>query len=121
METGYKPITIALLLSVCMGNTFAQSRTGGFYMQENARFIPMQMQRGGQGADQQMQRQNEQHHGRAFSFPQNGGAASGGDNFSNSNNAYDAQHRQSKMSPEERRALRQQIDEAGHDIYAPRR
>jgi hypothetical protein len=29
--------------------------------------------------------------------------------------------RQGHMSPEERRALRRQIDEAGRDIYAPRR
>ena len=122
MKMGFKPITIALLLIVCMAHASALSRAGGFYMQENARFIPMQMQRGGQGADQQIQRQNEQRQGRAFSFPQNGGAASGGDNFSNSNNAYDAQHgKQGKMSPEERRALRRQIDEAGHDIYTPKR
>ena len=29
--------------------------------------------------------------------------------------------RPGKLSPEERRALRQQINEAGHDIYAPKR
>ncbi|MBI1890750.1 MAG: hypothetical protein HYS18_08905 [Burkholderiales bacterium] len=29
--------------------------------------------------------------------------------------------RRGKMSPEERKALRRQIDEAGRDIYAPRR
>jgi hypothetical protein len=29
--------------------------------------------------------------------------------------------RDSKLSPDERRALRQQIDEAGRDIYKPRR
>jgi hypothetical protein len=31
------------------------------------------------------------------------------------------QRRDSRMSPDERRALRQQIDEAGKDIYKPRR
>jgi len=29
--------------------------------------------------------------------------------------------RQGRLSPEERQALRRQIDEAGHDIYRPRR
>ena len=29
--------------------------------------------------------------------------------------------RQGRMSPEERKALRRQIDEVGHDIYAPKR
>jgi hypothetical protein len=33
----------------------------------------------------------------------------------------DGNRRQGRMSPEERRALRRQINEAGHDIYAPRR
>ena len=31
------------------------------------------------------------------------------------------QRRQGRMTPEERRALRRQIDEAGHDIYHPKR
>jgi hypothetical protein len=30
------------------------------------------------------------------------------------------QRRQGRMTPEERRALRRQIDEAGHDIYRPK-
>jgi len=29
--------------------------------------------------------------------------------------------RDARLSPDERRALRRQIDEAGRDIYAPRR
>ena len=35
--------------------------------------------------------------------------------------APDSQRRSGRMSPEERRALRRQINEAGQDIYAPRR
>lgn len=35
--------------------------------------------------------------------------------------ASDYSGRQGKLSPEERRALRRQIDEAGHDIYSPQR
>jgi hypothetical protein len=41
------------------------------------------------------------------------------DNAAGSSN--DNARRQGKMSPEERRALRRQIDEAGHDIYRPKR
>ncbi|RJF95377.1 hypothetical protein [Noviherbaspirillum saxi] len=33
----------------------------------------------------------------------------------------DNSRRQGRLSPEERRALRRQIDEVGHDIYAPKR
>jgi len=33
--------------------------------------------------------------------------------------APDAGRRQGRMSPEERRALRQQIDRAGHELYPP--
>jgi hypothetical protein len=33
----------------------------------------------------------------------------------------DNNRRQGRLSPEERRALRRQIDEVGHDIYAPKR
>jgi hypothetical protein len=33
----------------------------------------------------------------------------------------DQSKRDSKLSPDERRALRRQIDEAGRDIYTPRR
>jgi hypothetical protein len=35
-------------------------------------------------------------------------------------NASDYPPRQGRMSVEERRALRRQIDEVGHDIYGPR-
>jgi hypothetical protein len=33
----------------------------------------------------------------------------------------EGEHRHPRLSPEERRALRQQINEAGHDIYQPKR
>ncbi|HTH45786.1 MAG TPA: hypothetical protein VL528_11960 [Oxalicibacterium sp.] len=36
-------------------------------------------------------------------------------------NDQDQQRRGTRMSPDERRTLRQQIDEAGRDIYRPRR
>ena len=36
-------------------------------------------------------------------------------------NVDDNAQKNGRMSPEERRALRRQIDEAGHDIYRPKR
>jgi hypothetical protein len=33
----------------------------------------------------------------------------------------EAEHRSGRLSPDERRELRRQINEAGHDIYQPRR
>jgi hypothetical protein len=52
--------------------------------------------------------------------PESSGYSSSGDGQSNSQQAENAR-RQGRMSPEERRALRRQIDEAGHDIYSPKR
>lgn len=39
----------------------------------------------------------------------------------NERDAYRQPRRGERLSPDERRMLRQQIDEAGRDIYAPRR
>jgi hypothetical protein len=38
----------------------------------------------------------------------------------NGMNSADNSRRAGRMSPEERRALRRQIDEAGHDLYPPK-
>lgn len=42
------------------------------------------------------------------------------DRFNDNRNA-EQSRRDPRLSPDERRALRRQIDEAGRDIYAPRR
>lgn len=52
--------------------------------------------------------------------PESSGYGSSGDAQSNSQQA-ENMRRQGRMTPEERRALRRQIDEAGHDIYSPKR
>lgn len=56
---------------------------------------------------------------RSFYLPENSGFGSGG----NTDRSYGSDQQQpSKMSPEERRTLRRQINEVGHDIYtAPKR
>ena len=51
--------------------------------------------------------------------PESSGYGSSGD--AQSNQQADNQRRQGRMTPEERRALRRQIDEARHDIYTPKR
>jgi hypothetical protein len=54
------------------------------------------------------------------SVPESSGYGSSGDAQSNSQQA-ENMRRQGRLTPEERRALRRQIDEAGHDIYMPKR
>lgn len=57
----------------------------------------------------------EQPHAREFDLPDNGGYGA------RVGSLPENPPRQWRMTPEERRALRRQIDEVGHDIYAPRR
>lgn len=49
--------------------------------------------------------------------PESSGYGSAGETQSNYQQA-DKQRRPGRMTPEERRALRRQIDEVGHDIYS---
>jgi hypothetical protein len=119
MNMWLKKIGISLLLISGIANVCAQS--GGNRRDEREAAYAFYAQgapqdRGGQGGEQQPQRQNERRRGREFD---SSGFGAQGDNPSN--NSSDASRRQGKLSPEERRALRRQIDEAGHDIYTPRR
>ncbi|RJG06221.1 hypothetical protein D3870_09540 [Noviherbaspirillum cavernae] len=125
MKMGFKPIAISLLMILGMGGVFAQTKQAvevGRHDRDAGRMYSVQLltDKGAHGGEQQAQRANDRR-GRESGNPENSGFGSLGDNFSNQNNAYDSQRKQGKMSPEERRALRRQIDEAGHDIYAPRR
>lgn len=65
---------------------------------------------------QQGQQQGEPHRARFIGLPETSGYSASGDS-----NSPDNLRRQGKLSPEERRALRRQIDEAGHDLYSPKR
>lgn len=120
MNSGLKEIGFSLLLILGIGNAFAQSGSYRaeqretaylFYTQET---MPPQENGGVQGLDQQ--RQVDRRRMREFD---SSGFGIQGDNATN--NASDPSRRQGKLSPEQRRALRRQIDEAGHDIYTPRR
>jgi hypothetical protein len=114
MKTGFRRIgVIIFLLALGMASAFAQGRRSGFtfYEQQAAQSQGM--------PGSEPQRQGDGRRMRGFAFPESSGFGANGDN--SSGNAGDASRRPGKLSPEERRALRRQIDEAGHDIYRPRR
>lgn len=92
-------ILLALVLVAGMGSAFARPNGGEWAAHRDAR---MQRHGGQQGNPNEGRRFEQPQHAPAFvpaEEPRRGG----------------------RMSPEERRALRRQIDEAGRDLYAPRR
>lgn len=74
------------------------------------------LDRGVPAGMQQGQQQGEPRRTRLIGLPETSGYSVYGDS-----NSPDNPRHQGKLSPEERRALRRQIDEAGHDLYSPRR
>lgn len=66
----------------------------------------------------QNQQQSDRSRGRLLGLPD---STYGSTNDSQANSPSDNARKQGRLSPEERRALRRQIDEAGHDIYVPKR
>jgi hypothetical protein len=117
---GFKPLAAALLLIFGTANALAQPDETARTERIGAPSLPVLVQladRGGQGGDQQ---QRGGGRGRTFGLPENSGFGSNRD-YAGRGSGDDSQQRQGKMSPEERRALRRQIDEAGHDIYTPKR
>jgi hypothetical protein len=75
-----------------------------------------EIEQAGQGMPQQRPR-GEERRGRYVTLPDTSGYGSLNDNATNSG---DNGRRTGRLSPEERRALRRQIDEAGHDLYSRR-
>ncbi|NEX59794.1 hypothetical protein [Noviherbaspirillum galbum] len=77
--------------------------------------------RSDKAGEQPMPRAGEHRKDQYSVFPESSGS-SGGNGQDNSTTASEGNRRPNRsMSPEERRALRRQIDEAGHDIYTPKR
>lgn len=72
-------------------------------------------ERNGQPQEVQGERQAERRVSGDYGFPESSGDGSQGDGMSEFN------RKQARMSPEERRALRRQINEVGQDIYRPKR
>ncbi|MDB5763424.1 MAG: hypothetical protein JWQ21_2419 [Herminiimonas sp.] len=105
MNMLFKKISISLLLMISMVSAFANpgQNRGDRDAAHAARQQQRAMDQGeSQGGRQQQYRQFDQ--GRQ---PDNG----------NPNAGPDGSRKPGRMSPEERRALRRQINEAGHDIY----
>lgn len=73
------------------------------------------LERNAQQQEVQGEHPAERRTSREYGFPQSSGYGSQGDGTPEFN------RKQGRMSLEERRALRRQIDEAGHDIYRPKR
>ncbi|MDB5852787.1 MAG: hypothetical protein JWR22_828 [Herminiimonas sp.] len=99
MTTALKKMSISLILLASVSGAFAQQgrdRDGRDYGRRD------RMEQGGGG---QRDRQ-----GPPSGREQRGGPDAGPDRA----------NRQSRLSPEERRVLRRQINEAGHEVYAPR-
>jgi hypothetical protein len=99
MNSALKKMSISLILLASVSGAFAEpgrDRDG----RDQGRQERME-RGGGQGRDRQ---------GAAQGREQRGGPDAGPDRS----------NRQSRLSPEERRVLRRQINEAGHEVYAPR-
>jgi hypothetical protein len=113
-------ISLSLLLILGAANTFAGPGMSRYEGRELIRAF--QVQNAALDRDQRGVPQNppqaERQQGRPFGFP---GDRYGAQNDSAQNPGPDNSRKQGRLTPEERRALRRQIDEVGHDIYAPRR
>jgi hypothetical protein len=120
MKIGFKYFGVTLLFVAGSGAAFAspggnRESDGNF-----TRFFQMQrvvVERGEQRNDSRMAGPDERRRGGDFDRQSNGDFA----NQSGNSSANDNSKKQGRLSPEERRALRRQIDEAGHDIYRPKR
>jgi hypothetical protein len=114
MKFSLKILSISLLLMIGTINAFA--RSGGYQDLRNEMHA-IQYQYGGhsQGGQQGGERRSKD----GSEYDGNGRGSSGAGNEANSGS--DQGRKSGRMTPEERRTLRQQINEAGHDIYAPRR
>lgn len=114
-----KRIGVSLLFILGLASAFAQSggnRSGGNFTSAFYLFRAS-MENGEQEGKQQTQRTSEQ---RPNQQPVES-SGFGGNPDGNSNAQSEQTRKQGKLSPEERRALRRQIDEAGHDIYTRKR
>lgn len=117
-----RSIGFTLLLMIGVTNAFAEPGGGGRGSKDNVRTFYIQsatLDRNPPRGPQPGQAQDQPRHNRESGPPESSGY--GAQRESHANSSSDNARRQGRMSPEERRTLRRQIDEVGHDIYAPRR
>lgn len=124
MNIGLKQISVCILLIA--GIVDASANAGGNRRNEQRDYFMRLFQvqsadgeRSSPHGEPQMQSHAERRRSREDGPPDSSGTGNQMDN--SSTNPPEAPRKQGKLSPEERRALRRQIDEAGHDIYPPRR
>jgi len=114
-----KNISASLLLILGAANIFAAApapfQHDGRAAVRAYQVQDISMDRQGQRNQPQMPQQNDNRR-REFGHLDSSGSGIQDERQSASDNS-----RRQQMTPEERRALRRQIDEAGHDIYVPRR
>jgi hypothetical protein len=118
MNIGLKQISVSFLFILATADAFADP-SGNREFVRAFQLQKVAVERGDQRNDPRIPAPDERHRGGEFGRQDTSGFENQGDN--QPNNANDNSRRQGKMSPEERRALRRQIDEAGHDIYRPKR
>jgi hypothetical protein len=116
----FKQFGLLLLLAFGMASSFAgqgmqrpDDLRGVFFHAQNAAIERDEARQG-----QQVRIQREPRQPQELGLPDTSGY---GGQMEGSSNASDYPRRQGRMTAEERRALRRQIDEVGHDLYAPRR
>lgn len=120
MTMWFKQFGLFLVLLLGMASSFAgadgnrhDELRGAVFHTQNAALERDEVRR-----DQPIPTQGDAGRQREFGLPETNGFRAQAERDAN---ASDYPHRQGRMSLEERRALRRQIDEVGHDIYAPRR
>jgi len=120
MKTRLTHFGLFLLLCFGIGNVFsepselAHGERSGLYA---FRIQGVPVERGMPGREQSQPNPQEVRRGRYVTLPDTSGYGALNENGMNS---ADNSRRTGRMSPEERRALRRQIDEAGHDLYPPK-
>lgn len=115
----FKTIGVFLLLILGSANLFAEPgghRRDVFNSVRAYQMQDMASERGEQFDSRRVEPESERRH-RGFDQHESSGYGSQGE----ASPPPDNMRRQGRLSPEERRALRRQIDEAGHDIYTPKR
>jgi hypothetical protein len=122
MNIGLKQISVSILFILTSVEAFADPRGNRRDDREFVRAFQLQkiaVERGDQRNDQPRIAAPDERRSGEFGRQDSSGFGNQVDN--QPNNANDNSRKQGRMSPEERRALRRQIDEAGHDIYRPKR
>ncbi|WP_151634972.1 hypothetical protein [Noviherbaspirillum aerium] len=113
-------LVISILLSVSAASVLADAGGYGRSSRDAVRAFQVQnvyLERGQQHP--QMPPPTDRRESRPY--PGQDSSGYGGQPDPQSSQAAENARRQGRMSPEERKALRRQIDEVGHDIYAPKR